>query len=305
MGDHELKDFLNHHKLHSNLYDALITEGIRYQNLDTIAPYDIDEICSGHNIRVGVKLNLKSAVEEHQLEVLKQKYSTPGSLQFAEKMEEKESKDFDHQMKVVLIGDSGVGKTKLFKRYIWKEFNVDAFTSTIGIDFGVARQRMSDNSVMRLEIWDTAGQERFKSIARRYYQGADAIIVCYGVDDSDSFKNCNSWRAEIEANAPEGVAVMLVGCKADIEKKAGKGSKRKVSILDAQEMARSPEWRALGCVWGECSSKSGQNVDSIFRSLAEKVLIHRQNCPDVPQSETAQLEGNQANGCVQGGGCCS
>ena len=155
--DVELNAFIDLHQLPSNLYHALISEGITYQNLETIAPYDIDEICGGHNIQIGVKLNLKSAVEKHQLEILKQKYSTPGSLQFAEKVEEKESGHFDHQMKVVLIGDSGVGKTKLFKRYIWREFDVDSFTSTIGIDFGVARQRLSDGSTMRLEIWDTAG----------------------------------------------------------------------------------------------------------------------------------------------------
>lgn len=156
--DVELRNFLNDNQLPSNLYDALITEGITYQSLDTIAPYDIDQICADCNIKIGVKLNLKSAVEKHQLEVLQQKYSTPGSLQFAEKIEQKEeANDFDHQMKCVLIGDSAVGKTKLFKRYICGTFDVDAFTSTIGIDFGRARQRMSDGSVMRLEIWDTAG----------------------------------------------------------------------------------------------------------------------------------------------------
>jgi len=306
--DLELRDFLDRHHLLSALYDALVTEGIQYHNLETITPLDIDQICTGHNIRIGAKLNLKSAVEKHQREILKQKYSTPGSPHFIERMEEKADFEFDHQMKVVLIGDSAVGKTMLFNRYLCKKFDLHSFTSTIGIDFGVARQRMSDGSIMKIEIWDTGGQERFKSIARGYYKGADAIIVCYGVDDKGSFRNCNLWREEIEAHANSEVVVMLVGCKSDIEPRAApvNGSKRKVSILDAQEMAKSPEWEALGCVWGECSSKTGQNVESIFRSVAEKVLIQRsENNPDVPEKEAVRLEGvDNGDENVQQSSCC-
>ena len=98
---------------------------------------------------------------------------------------------------------------------------------------------------------------------------------------------------------------MLVGCKADIEKKAGKGNLRQVTLMDAQEMAKSAGWAALGCVWGECSSKTGQNVESIFRSVAEKVLIHKSSrSPDVTEADTIRLEGDRGDVYAQNNGCC-
>lgn len=98
---------------------------------------------------------------------------------------------------------------------------------------------------------------------------------------------------------------MLVGCKADIEKRAGRGNIRQVSIIDAQEKAKSVEWNRLGCIWGECSSKSGSNVEAIFRSVAEKVLIIRsENSPDEQEAAKVQLEGNQSGRNPQSSGCC-
>ena len=112
---------------------------------------------------------------------------------------------------------------------------------------------------------------------------SDAVILCYGVDDEASFKNCHSvWRREIEEYAGDDAVVILVGCKGDINKLTGRGNVRKVSLYDGQKMAKSAGFKKLRCLWGECSAKTGANVESVFRTVAEEVL--QRKCPAVMRS---------------------
>ena len=106
--DMELKQFLDGFGFPSKVYDALIDEGIGFKTLETITPNDIDQLCDEKEVQIGMKVKLKNVIEQHQLEALKQKFSTPGAPVYAERAEKKEEgAPFDHEMKVGLIGDSG------------------------------------------------------------------------------------------------------------------------------------------------------------------------------------------------------
>eukprot|EP01083_Nonionella_stella_P105314 302902_1 len=274
--DIDLEHFLDTHKL-SDLYHIFQREGIGFDELETITPHDIDHLCDDNDVKIGSKINLKNAIDQHQIEILKTRYSTPGNPIYAEREEQKDEGPYDAHMKVVLLGDSAVGKTCLLKRYIFSTYDINEI-STVGVDYGVARQRLSNGKIMKMNIWDTAGQERFHSISRAYYRDADAIIVCYAVNNRLSFTNVSKWRDDIDDYAQtDGVVVMLVGCKADMKMKKphGKGNTRKVTLHDVREMACSDEWKKFSTQWGECSARTGDNIESIFITVAELVMQQR------------------------------
>uniref|UniRef100_A0A8C1ZXF6 Ras-related protein Rab-13 n=1 Tax=Cyprinus carpio TaxID=7962 RepID=A0A8C1ZXF6_CYPCA len=131
------------------------------------------------------------------------------------------AKKYDFLFKLLLIGDSGVGKTCLIIRFAEDNFN-STYISTIGIDFKVKTVDVEGKKV-KLQVWDTAGQERFKTITTAYYRGAMGIILVYDITDEKSFENIQNWMKSIKENASAGVSRMLLGNKCDIE------AKRKVS----------------------------------------------------------------------------
>lgn len=149
----------------------------------------------------------------------------------------------------------------------------------------------------------------------------DAVILCYGVDCRASFVNCDSmWRNEIQEYVSGKPVVTLVGCKGDIVKTRGRGILREVSIYDGQTMAKNPDFKRLRTLWGECSAKTGANVESIFRMVAEKVLsrrkraerkrqqqpkVERVNLQADQQLSNALLEADQGHSQPQSGGCCN
>ena len=127
---------------------------------------------------------------------------------------------------------------------------------------------------------------------------SDAVILCYGVDCRASFVNCDSmWRNEIQEYVPGKLVVTLVGCKGDIVKTQSRGILREVSIYDGQRMAKNPEFKRLRTLWGECSAKTGANVESIFRMVAEKVLSRRKRAErkrqQQPKVERVNLQADQ------------
>ena len=131
-----------------------------------------------------------------------------------------------HQLKLLLIGDSAIGKTSLLLRYMDDRFS-QSFVSTIGIDFKVKLLEL-DGQKVRLQIWDTAGQERFRTITSSYYRGAHGIIIVYDITDRESFDNVKQWLNEIDRYACENVNKLLVGNKSDMD------SKRQVETQEAK-----------------------------------------------------------------------
>merc|ERR1711907_636935 len=118
---------------------------------------------------------------------------------------------YDLLIKLLLIGDSGVGKSCLLCRYSDDVFNA-SFITTIGIDFKIRTIEL-DGKRIKLQIWDTAGQERFRTITTAYYRGAMGILLVYDVTDETSFNNIRQWVKNIEANAQDNVNKILIGNK--------------------------------------------------------------------------------------------
>jgi len=166
--------------------------------------------------------------------------------------------DYDHLFKLLLIGDSGVGKSSLLLRFADNTFS-DSFIATIGVDFKI-RTIDINGAQVKLQIWDTAGQERFRTITSSYYRGAHGIIVVYDITNPDSFQNVRKWLQEINRYASENVQKILVGNKADLV------SERKVSYEDAKELADE-----LGVNFLETSAKNASNVELAFENMAKAI----------------------------------
>jgi len=168
------------------------------------------------------------------------------------------AKAYDHLFKLLLIGDSGVGKTSVLFRFSEDNFNA-TFIATIGIDFKIRTIDISGKKI-KLQIWDTAGQERFRTITTAYYRGAMGIMLVYDVTSEKSFNNINQWIDNITQHANADVEKMLLGNKADMN------DQRQVSTEIGKELAQSH-----GIKFMETSAKTGQNVDEAFRQLASDI----------------------------------
>lgn len=120
----------------------------------------------------------------------------------------------DVVLKVIIIGDSGVGKTNILTRYCEGIFK-ESYVATIGVDFKIKLIQHGDKKV-KLQIWDTAGQERFKNITQTYYKGAAGIILVYAINNIESFRNLNSWIRQIENTSNEDSTIILLGAKSDL-----------------------------------------------------------------------------------------
>jgi Ras-related protein Rab-1A len=166
--------------------------------------------------------------------------------------------DYDYLFKLLLIGNSAIGKSSLLLRFSDNIFN-ESFLPTIGVDFKIRTFDLSAKTV-KLQIWDTAGQERFKTITSSYYKGAHGIILVYDITDKQSFKDIENWLSEVEKYASESVVKLLVGNKCDLE------SQRQVTYEQGKEFADS-----LGVKFIETSAKNSINVEKAFFTLAEEI----------------------------------
>ena len=169
--------------------------------------------------------------------------------------------DYDYLFKLLLIGDSGVGKSCLLNQFADGNFSSNHI-STIGVDFKI-RSIEQDSKLVKLQIWDTAGQERFRTIVSSYYRGAHGIVLVYDVTNAESFQNVKYWLSEIERYASKKAELLLVGNKVDL----GEGSNlRQVSYGEGKELADS-----LGITFLETSAKSSSNVEEAFLTMSKQI----------------------------------
>lgn len=172
------------------------------------------------------------------------------------------ARDYDHLFKLLIIGDSGVGKSSLLLRFADNTFS-GSYITTIGVDFKI-RTVTVDGERVKLQIWDTAGQERFRTITSTYYRGTHGVIVVYDVTSGESFANVKRWLHEIEQNCEE-VNKVLVGNKND-------APERKVVLTeDALRFAEQ-----MGVQLFETSAKDNINVEDMFLFVTRKVLRAKQ-----------------------------
>ncbi|EGB06060.1 hypothetical protein AURANDRAFT_38219 [Aureococcus anophagefferens] len=191
-------------------------------------------------------------------------------------------RDYDHLFKLVLIGDTGVGKSCLLLRFADDAFT-ESYISTIGVDFRFRTVKV-DGKTVKLQIWDTAGQERFRTITSAYYRGADGIIMVYDVTSSESFDHVSDWLTEVNRYANEGTCKLLVGNKCDMEDKV-------VTTEAAKEYADG-----LGIPFLETSAKNATNVEEAFLTMAGELIRLRE------ASQSAKPGAGGASGLKLSGG---
>ena len=138
--------------------------------------------------------------------------------------------NYDNLFKIVLVGDSGVGKTQLLSRFSRNEFTLESKT-TIGVEFCTKTITNEDGKVIKAQIWDTAGQDRYRSVASAYYKGAVGALLVYDITKTESYENISKWMEEIEKNGSESIVLMLIGNKSDLAKS------REISQEDAAHYA--------------------------------------------------------------------
>nr|GMC80701.1 GTP-binding protein YPTM2 [Ipomoea batatas] len=174
----------------------------------------------------------------------------------------------DYLFKLLLIGDSGVGKSCLLLRFADDSY-LESYISTIGVDFKI-RTVEQDGKTIKLQIWDTAGQERFRTITSSYYRGAHGIIVVYDVTDQESFNNVKQWLSEIDRYASENVNKLLVGNKCDLT------AQKVVSYETAKAFADE-----IGIPFMETSAKNATNVEQAFMAMAATIKDRNMNPADI------------------------
>jgi len=167
--------------------------------------------------------------------------------------------EYDHLFKLLLIGDSNVGKSSILLRFTDDDFDEDQ-SATIGVDFKIKMLELGGKR-LNLTIWDTAGQEKFRSLTSSYYRGTHGIALVYDVTKRESFENINVWLKEIEIYATKpGVAKLLIGNKVDL-------SNRTVSAEEGQNFAREKQM-----MYVECSAKTRLGISHAFEELVLKIL---------------------------------
>ena len=169
------------------------------------------------------------------------------------------NQDYDYLLKVLLLGDSTVGKTCVLLKYTDKIFQ-DTHMMTIGLDYRLKTMKLQNGQDVKLQIWDTAGQDRFRSITKNYYKGSNGIILIYDVTSLKTFENVKSWVSQIHEEISDKVVIYLVGNKVDMEEE------RKVTTEEGQKLAEE-----LGVPFIETSAKSGLNIDEIFNDIVERI----------------------------------
>ena len=171
---------------------------------------------------------------------------------------EEDEENYDLIFKLILIGDSGVGKTNILSRYINNEFSFST-QSTVGVEFGSKFIKKNDK-IIKLQIWDTAGQERYKSITTAYYNGSRGAFIVYDISRRTSFENIDKWIDELKTNGSEDITIILVGNKSDLS------DKREVKTEEVER--KSKQYKIAFC---ETSALNGNNIEKAFDLLIKEI----------------------------------
>jgi len=182
--------------------------------------------------------------------------------------------DYDFLFKVVLIGDSGVGKSNLLSRFTRNEFNLES-KSTIGVEFAT-RSIQTDGKTIKAQIWDTAGQERYRAITSAYYRGAVGALLVYDIAKYATFENVERWLKELRDHADANIVIMLVGNKSDL---------RHLRAVPTEEAKAFAEKNGLSFI--ETSALDSTNVEVAFQNILTEIyrIVHRKNVTNEDETE--------------------
>ncbi|GIL51543.1 hypothetical protein Vafri_7514 [Volvox africanus] len=216
-------------------------------------------------------------------------------------MSHKQDDDYDYLFKVVLIGDSGVGKSNLLSRFTRNEFSLES-KSTIGVEFAT-RSIQVDGKTIKAQIWDTAGQERYRAITSAYYRGAVGALLVYDITKSVTFENVERWLKELRDHADSNIVIMLVGNKSDLK-----------HLRDVQTEVAQAFCEREGLSFIETSALESTNVEKAFQQIlteiyhivSKKVLDSEDNRPKIGEGrDLIVIDKQHEDGAKKKGGCCS
>ncbi|EMS50201.1 Ras-related protein RABD1 [Triticum urartu] len=216
------------------------------------------------------------------------------------------SSEYDYLFKLLLIGDSSVGKSCLLLRFADDAY-VDTYISTIGVDFKIRTVELDGKSV-KLQIWDTAGQERFRTITSSYYRGAHGIIIVYDVTDRESFNNVKQWLSEIDRYASDSVCKLLVGNKCDlVDSKVVDTEEAKFrSMLFIRTITPNMAFaESLGMNFLETSAKESINVETAFLTMSSEIKNKMASQPAAERKSTVHVHMKGQPIQQQNSSCCS
>ena len=178
--------------------------------------------------------------------------------------------EYEMMVKVILIGDSAVGKTNIMSRFLRGEF-LENSKATVGVEFGSKLFNIDGHNI-KAQIWDTAGQEKYKAITGAYYKGSKGAFIVYDITRKDTFDNVDKWIHELKMTSDPKINIILIGNKSDLE------DKREVLNEQGEEKARS-----FGCAFLETSALNGDNIDKGFEMMVSDIFKKfgdDENCDD-------------------------
>jgi len=210
----------------------------------------------------------------------------------------KKNDDYDYLFKLIIIGDSYVGKTNIMSQDIKKEFNENS-KSTIGVEFGNKIIKI-DDKIIKAQIWDTAGQERYKSITSAYYKGAKGAFIVYDITSKTTFNSVDKWIQDLNLYGDKNLTLLLIGNKSDLEEK------RQIKKEDGEEKAKS-----FGLGFIETSACTGENIDKAFDILLKEVcnkyhveISNNEELENVNKGKNIEIEIEEENNTVKKKSCC-
>ncbi|CAA2984064.1 ras-related Rab11C [Olea europaea subsp. europaea] len=208
--------------------------------------------------------------------------------------------EYDYLFKIVLIGDSGVGKSNILSRFTRNEFCLES-KSTIGVEFATKTLQIEGKTV-KAQIWDTAGQERYRAITSAYYRGAVGALLVYDITKRQTFDNIQRWLRELREHADSNIVIMMAGNKSDLN------HLRAVADHDGQTLAETE-----GLSFLETSALEAYNVDKAFQSILTEIyqIISKKALAAQEAAAATALPGQGTTinvgeyGTTKRGGCCS
>lgn len=190
--------------------------------------------------------------------------------------------DQDILFRVIIVGDTGVGKSCILLRFSENTFN-EQHNVTIGVEFGSKQIEIGTTSV-KLQIWDTAGQESFRSITRSFYRRADGVLLVYDATARHTFENCKYWLEEIRQNAASDVVIYLVGNQIDLINSGGEN--REVTLEEAAEFSKQNNLAGFR----ETSARHGTNVHEAFTEFCSILFNRWKEHKDVQVIERPKID---------------
>ena len=171
-----------------------------------------------------------------------------------------DKKDYNYLFKVLILGDSFVGKTNMLKRFLNDEFDMNT-KETVGVEFGSKNFILGEKEdIVKAQIWDTAGQERYRSVTKAYYKGAKGALLVYDITRKATFENIDNWLIDLRTNADKDILILLIGNKSDL-----------IDTREINEEEARTKAEQYNIAFLETSAKTGDNINKAFSQLIEEV----------------------------------